>query len=117
MKNDGVSTGGGDITGGQFAVGVSGGHVEQHASSPSPPDDRLEALLDRVEALLTEHAPRLPEGDLAMDDLADVREQAARPAPDRRRLADALRRLTERVASVGALITAVKAVARSLGLP
>jgi Family of unknown function (DUF5955) len=115
VKNDGISTGGGDITGGQFAVGVSGGHVEQHASSTPLPDDRLKALLDRVEALLTEHAPRLPEGDLAKDDLADVREQVARPTPDRRRLTDTLRRLAERVASVGALLTAVKDVARSLG--
>ncbi len=110
MKNEGISTGGGNITGGQFAVNVRG-DVEQHASSAPPPD-----VLDRLEALLAEHSARLPEGEEAEGDLADVREQLTKDTPDRRRITDALRRLSERVASVAALITAVKEVAKSLGI-
>ena len=73
--------------------------------------------LARLERLLDEHAPRLDEGDEAKSDLADVRAQTAADRPDRRRLADTLKRLAERVSSIGALVVAVKDVASKLGVP
>jgi Family of unknown function (DUF5955) len=78
--------------------------------------DNRGMTIARLERLLEEHASRLPEGEEARADLADVREQAAGPNPDRRRLTDALRRLAERVAAVGALAAAVKDVAEKLGV-
>lgn len=116
MNNSSVSAGG-DITGGQFAVGVSGGRVDQHMTTgPAVPADDLRAALDRLERLLGEHAGRLDEGEEARADLEDVRAQAAREKPDRRRIIDTLKRLAERVAAVGALVAAVEEVAQRLGV-
>ena len=72
------------------------------------------ALVDR---LLSEHTGDLDEGAQAGHDLAEIREEASSHRPDQRRLTDALKRLGERVASVGALLTAVKDLAGALGVP
>lgn len=72
--------------------------------------------LARLERMLDEHAPRLEEGEEAKGDLADVQAQLAADKPDGRRMADALKRLAERVAGAGALVVAVKDVAEKLGV-
>lgn len=113
-KHEGINVGG-DISGGQFAVGISGGQVNQYAARPAP-GSGVEAELERLRALLDEHVSRLNEGEEAKADLEDVREQAAKDKPDKRRLTDALKRLTERVSAVGALALAVKDIADKLGV-
>ena len=69
------------------------------------PDPRLAETFDRLERLLEEHAAELAEPDKARRDLADVRAEAAEPAPDRDRdrISDSLNRLAHRVAAVGGL--------------
>jgi hypothetical protein len=113
-KNEGINVRG-DISGGQFAVGVSGGQVNQYAASAAP-GFGVEAELERLRAFLDEHGSRLDEGEEAKADLEDVREQAAKDKPDKRRLTDTLKRLTERVSAVGALALAVKDIADKLGV-
>jgi dihydropteroate synthase len=73
--------------------------------------------LARVERLLTEHADNLEEGAQAGRDLAEIREEAASDRPDQPRLTAALKRLAERVSSVGVLLAAVKDLAGTLGVP
>lgn len=75
-----------------------------------------EDALTRLERLLDEHAPQLEEGEEARADLEDVRDQAGKDKPDKRRLTDTLTRLSERVAAIGALAAAVKEVAAKLGV-
>ncbi|MCO5968775.1 DUF5955 family protein [Actinoallomurus soli] len=98
-----INTGSGTQDNRNMTIGVAG--------SPAAED-----ALTRLERLLDEHAPRLEEGDEARADLDDVRDQARKEKPDERRLADTLKRLSERVAAVGALAVAVKEVAAKLGV-
>jgi hypothetical protein len=116
MKDERGVSAGRDITGSQIVTGVSGGSVEQRMTTEAASPE-LADLLDRLERLLDAHAERLEEGAEARGDVADVRAQAEAAKPDERRLADTLKRLTERVASVGALVAAVKKVADALGVP
>ncbi|GAA4634494.1 hypothetical protein GCM10023196_076230 [Actinoallomurus vinaceus] len=94
-------------SGSQDNRGMTIGAAESAASADA---------LARLERLLDEHAPRLEEGEEAREDLADVRTQADKEKPDKRRLTDTLKRLSERVAAVGALAAAVKEVADKLGV-
>jgi hypothetical protein len=86
---------------------ASGEHVTQtqHIAAADP---QLTAAFDRLERLLDEHAAELAEPDKARRDLADIRAEAAEPAPDRDRISDSLNRLAHRVAAVGGLAGIVK---------
>jgi hypothetical protein len=105
-----VHIGGDANVSGQVA---SGEHVTQtqHIANVDP---RLMAAFDRVEALLDEHAADLAEPDKARRDFADLRAEAGESAPDRDRIADSLKRLTRRVATVGVLTEAVQILADGL---
>ncbi|GAB3987965.1 hypothetical protein GCM10029978_108860 [Actinoallomurus acanthiterrae] len=103
------------ISGGNYGPINTGSGTQDNRGMTIGSAESTDALA-RLERLLDEHAPRLEEGEEAREDLADVREQAGKEKPDKRRLTDTLKRLSERVAAVGALATAVKEVADKLGV-
>jgi hypothetical protein len=102
---------GGDNLG---VVNTGSGEATQNIGSMNVGVRDALALVDR---LLTEHADNIEEDAQAGRDLAEIRDEAFSDRPDRRRLTDALTRLTERVSSVGALLAAVKNLAGTIGVP
>jgi CHASE3 domain sensor protein len=105
-----VHIGGNAIVPGQVASGERVTQT-QHITAADP---QLTAAFVRLEGLLDEHAAELAEPDKARRDLADVRAEAAEPAPDRDRISDSLKRLARRVAAVGGLAEAVQLLADKL---
>ena len=104
------------ISGGNYGpINTGSGSQDNRGMTIGGSTESADALA-RLERLLDEHAPGLAEGEEAREDLADVREQAGKEKPDKRRLTDTLKRLSERVAAVGALAAAVKEVAGKLGV-
>ena len=74
----------------------------------------LTALLSDLERLLTEHREQVPAYDGAKRDLADIRDEVARPDKDKDRISDTLRRLATRVGSVTVLATAADKLAEAV---
>jgi hypothetical protein len=86
----------------------------QHIAGADPGPAEVLDRLDRLERLLDQHAAELAEPDKARRDLADVRAEVAEPEPDPDRISDSVKRLTRRVASVGALAEAARLLAEKL---
>jgi hypothetical protein len=105
-----VHIGGNATVSGQVASGDKVTQT-QHVTYADP---QLNDALDRLEQLLDRHAADLAEPDKARRDLADVRAEVAEPEPDKDRISDSVKRLTARVASVGALAEAVRQIAEKL---
>jgi hypothetical protein len=101
--------GGGAQISGQVAMGR---HVrqEQHPAPASPERD----LLDRIAALIDEHAAELPEASRAVRDLVDVRQEVEAEDADSERRDNALQRLADRVAPVAVIAEAVRQLTESL---
>ncbi|NKZ08015.1 hypothetical protein [Actinomadura latina] len=107
--SDNMYIGGDAQISGQVAMGRIV-RQEQHTVAASPERD----LLDRVAALIDEHAAELPEASRAVRDLADVRQEVDAEDADPERRDNALRRLADRVAPVAAIAEAVRQLADAL---
>ncbi|GAA5118226.1 hypothetical protein [Haloechinothrix salitolerans] len=113
--NYGIQQSGGSSHVGNQAVGPNAHAVSRDNTVSSGPD--VEALLDQVGTLLARHRAELSETDALAAELAHgrVREELARPEPDRSRLerllgglAAFVRPVTPLVTAVDALVTAVR---------
>jgi len=94
----------GDRNSGAFAMGPrANAVVHNHGGGGAVPEE-LARLLDRLDALIDEYESHLDEPGKARRDAGDVRQEAADARPDRGRVLDALKRLSERAAEVTAIV-------------
>ncbi|HEY0719245.1 MAG TPA: hypothetical protein VGD68_16655 [Streptosporangiaceae bacterium] len=107
--NSGISITGGSFSGAAFAAGA---HARAHQISHAPDDSALLARIDHLLRQLEDGATELEADDAeaVADDVERVRAEIRQRKPEPDTLSRLLGRLTTRVSSAAALLTAVDQV-------